>query len=208
MYISELLKLTKRKEGERDLRLYKRCNFMLLYRQFDETVLGKYDSPAVRKKWKSLLLDIDYVNSRIWKIASIRRRVNEWDEYTTKYIHKIVFEVLIKMKDIYDQILWLITTETAIWHNTLINVLSQYKLSKDEVYEIMPYASIESFKILLRQIFRPVINMLTGLENELLNNKVDEEKLRQLEESMLVSVLPWLENVFRSVIETQGESIW
>lgn len=206
MNLSEIFK--QKREGERDIRLYKRCNFIHLYNNMNIKNVGKNDSMFIRNEWKNLLLDLDYINVRIWKIVRLRRRVGEWDEMIKKELYKIIFELLIKTKDVYNKIFNIINMEKAIWQNVIIMTLKDHKLNKDDVYEIMPYSDIENTKLLFRQIFRPVINLLTELENELLVGNIDENKLKELENIMLISVLPYFENIYNNIIKLQKEVLW
>lgn len=196
------------KEGERDIRLYKRCNFIYLYNKLNTKRLGKYDSMLVRKEFRNLLLQLDRINMNVWKIVRLRRMVTEWDDSIKRQLYNIVFNLLIDCKDIYDRLLNIISMEKPVWQNVIINILATYKLSKDDVYEIMPYTDFENLKLLIRQIMRPVINLLTDIENGLLNGEIDDNKLKELENVMLISVLPYFENVYKNVIKLQEEVIW
>jgi len=207
MNLSEIFRQSV-KEGERDIRLYKRCNFIHLYNNFNVNSVGQYDSQFIRKEWKNILLDLDYINTRIWKIVILRRRIGEWDDMSKRELYKIVFELLIKAKDLYDKLFNIANMERVVWQNVIIFTLREYKLNKDDVYEMMPYSDFENLKLLWRQIFRPVINLLTELENELLVGNVDEEKLKELKNIMLISVLPYFENIYIKAIKLQKEVFW
>ncbi len=208
MYITELIKSTTKKEGLRDLRLYRKCNFIRLYQEFSETYVNKYESIELRRRWKALLLEWDWVNDAVWRLSRMRRRVTEWGEFEKKEAYEIVFRLLLKMKELYCTYLNLINYEIPIWQNIIITIIRAYSLDKDEIYEILPSTKIESLKLVFRQTFQPVIRVLEYLESKLLRGEVDETKLNEFEEMMLISVLPFFEDVYKEMVRRQEARIW
>jgi len=195
---------------ERNLRLYPKLRFSELYHDFNETKYKPFESPFVRKEWKNVIKMLDEINKIIWNIASFRRNVREWDKRKITLLHSTIFRLSLMVRDLHETLMAVISEEEIVWRNYILNaivVMKQHKLGslgKDEAYEINPTARISSLRLTLRQIFAPVENLLDSIEAELLSGEVDENKLRQLEDAMLLKVLPWFHKVFRKTIEAGG----
>jgi len=195
--------------GERDLRLYKKCDFLTLYHKMDEDKVGPYESKELRKKWKELLLNWHNINKWTWELARMRRRYgSEWNDTTKRRAYELVFKLLQEVKYVYSEYINLVNTTLPIWQNIILNLTRSVGLSKEEIYEILPHPQIMNLKLLFRQIFDPVVRVLTDLEQKLLNGEVDIGRMREFEEMMLITVLPYFENVYRKIIERQEVSIW
>ena len=193
-----------KKAGERDLRLYPKCNFLNLYYKMDEDKVGPYESVELRKRWKDLLINWNTVNNLTWELARLRRRQGEeWNEYAKKRAHVIVFKLLNEIKYLYSEYMNLVNQTLPLWWNTVINLIRMANLSKEDVYEIMPQPQIANLKLLLRQIFDPILRVLSDLESKLLAGEVDEDKMRELEEMLLLNTLPYFERIYTRIVEKQ-----
>ena len=193
-----------KKAGERDLRLYPKCNFLNLYYKMDEDKVGPYESVELRKRWKDLLINWNTVNNLTWELARLRRRQSEeWNEYAKKRAHVIVFKLLNEIKYLYSEYMNLVNQTLPLWWNTVINLIRMANLSKEDVYEIMPQPQIANLKLLLRQIFDPILRVLSDLESKLLAGEVDEDKMRELEEMLLLNTLPYFERIYTRIVEKQ-----
>ena len=84
-------------------------------------------------------------------------------------------------------------------------ILSSRKigLSKDDMYEAMPTARVGSFRLAIRQTFTPLERVIDAIELDLITGEVDEEKFRQLEDGLLLKVIPWFYKVFSEVVSRQ-----
>lgn len=209
--ISHVLALNKvRNVTERRLESYRRCNFAGLYYRFNVHALGEYDSWIVRQEHKNIILKLAKVQDLMWKIAERRRMIQDWNDFILSELHEWVFEMLMIVRDIFERIINTVNIEKTIIQNALIDLRNEKKLTSDDVYNIMPHAQIESFKIFARQIFKPVINKLIEIENMTLRREVEglDDKLRELEEMMFISFLPYFEYVYENTVEIQAKGVW
>jgi len=197
------------KKGERDLRLYPKCDFLTLYHKMDEEKIGPYDSKMLRKKWKELLMNWYNINKWTRELARMRRKQGEeWSDIAKKRAHELVFKLLLEVKYVYSEYINLINMTLPIWQNIMINVFKSINLTKEEVYEIMPQPQVMNLKLLFRQIFEPVIRVLTDLEQKLVQGEVDVVRMREYEDMMLLTVLPFFERTYKEIVKRQKTGVW
>jgi hypothetical protein len=196
------------KKQDRSLRMYPRYNFAELYYKFDENKMRGFEIPYIRKKWKEVIKMVDDIYRRVWSLARYRRGVREWTERRISYLHEMVFQLMLRVRELHEAILTAIAQEEIMWKNFIINLpmISQQKglkLTKDDIFEAHPSARLSAVKLVIRQIFTPVERLIESIENDLLSGTVDEDKLRQLEDNLLLKVFPWLYRVFADSISKQ-----
>ncbi|RLI74339.1 hypothetical protein DRO97_06030 [Archaeoglobales archaeon] len=205
MNLSAVLKPSEKKE--RSLRLYPKYRFDIIYNKFDEHKRKQFEMPFTRREWKNVIKMLDEINKTVWRIASLRRN-NSFNKRRIEMFHSIIFRLSLQIRELHETLLALIAEEEVVWKNYLFNLNNtvlksklKIAITKDDVHELSPTAKIMSLKLTLRQIFIPVQQLLDSIEAELLNGEVDEGKLRQLEDAMLLRVLPWFFKVFRRCVE-------
>lgn len=207
MYMSLSKVLKPVEKHERNLRLYPKVRFDELYYMFDENKRKQFESPFIKSEWKNLIKMLDEINKIIWNLASFRRNVRDWDRRRISILHSIIFRLTLLIKDFHESLSAIISEEEITWRNYILNMMVVLKnqkvasIGKDEAYEINPTARISSLRLTIRQIFTPLQNLLDSIESELVAGQVDEDKLRQLEDAMLIKVLPWFHKIFRKTIE-------
>lgn len=209
MYLDMSKVLKPVEKHERDLRLYPRVRFDILYHSFDQNK-RKFEPLFIRSEWKFIIKMFDEINKIVWNIASYRRNVKEWNKRRISVLHTMVFRLSLLVRDLHETLSSVINEEEIVWRNYILNmvvVLKQQKVAsigKDEAAEISPSPRISSLRLTIRQIFTPIENLLDSIESDLLAGNVDEDKLRQMETAMLIKILPWFYKVFRKTIEAGG----
>jgi len=206
--LSSILKPAQK--AERSLRLYPKIRFTELYHDFAEHKHKAFELPFIRKEWKAIIGMLDDINKTVWSIAVMRRNTNEWNKRKISMLHSIIFRLSLQIRDLHESLLAVITEEEVIWKNFLFNLNTSLKqemkltLTKDDIAELNPTAKISSLRLTLRQIFLPIENLIDSIESDLLNETVDEAKLRQFEDVMLIKVLPWFYKIFKRSVEVMG----
>ncbi len=205
MYL-DLSKVMKPSEKvDRALYLYPRLRFDHLYYSFDERVRNEYELSTVKRGWKEVIWMFHKFNEAVWDLMKFHRTTRSWSPRKIALLHAKVFNLGLMLRELHDNIITLITEEELVWKNYLfiIDAVGDIKLTKDDKRELNPTVKISSIKALLRQMFTPLQNVIDSIEQDILDGKTIEEidyKLRQLEDSLLLRILPWFYRTFeRSV---------
>jgi len=206
---SEVVKRSRSLRGkERNLRLYPKLNFMKLYYRFNEHKLLPFELPHIRREWKEIIQMLDGINKLIWDIARFRRSTSNWNDRRIERMYNLIFELSTKVRELHEKFLAVISEEEIVWRNYVLNlafgVLKKelgIALSKDDIRELMPSAGLSALKIAIRQMFTPVEQLLESIESDLADGVVDDAKFRQLEDAMLLKMLPWFYRMFERSIE-------
>jgi len=189
------------------LRYYPKYRFDKLYYKFSIDSLKPFELSHVREEWKEIISLFDKLNKSVWKLAKFRRRVREWNGRKIDRLYSMVFNLELLVRLIYERILGVSAEEEIVWRNYVINLvygilLDEYKIkmTRDDIRELMPSAGLSAFRIMLRQTFPPVIQLLNAILSDLKNNTVDDSKLDQLEDVLLLKIIPWWYRVFERSI--------
>jgi len=190
---------------ERDLRFYPKCRFADLYHTFDENKVTEIEFRFIRKEWKELILMFDGIYKLIRGVAVFRRGTREWTERHITTLRRYVSQLRLDLIMLVETLMRVVDEEELAWRNWLLNLTvikrAGVTISRDDMKELYPTARVGLFRIILRQTFDPIQKLVDVIEAELLDNTVDEDKLRRLEDDMLMKVLPWIENTFKHSIE-------
>jgi len=200
--------ISKDEKKERPLRFYRRYNFKLIYIKFDAENYKKFELPFTRYKWKELIKKFDKISDIIWRITKFRRSTVDWTSIKIQRMHRLIFNLSRLIKDVHEDLLSIVTEEEMVWRNLMLQmprILSSRKigLSKDDMYEAMPTSRVGSFRLAIRQTFTPLERVIDAIELDLIAGEVDEEKFRQLEDGLLLKVIPWFYKVFSEVVSRQ-----
>ena len=206
MYLdfSKVLKAENKKFS--DLKLYPRYRFDKLYYKFNVSTLKPFEYVSIRSEWKEIIKMFDNLNRNIWEIATFRRRVINWNARNVERLYRMIFNLELLIRELYERILGVSCEEEIVWKNYVINLAfgipqQEFKVSKEDVRELMPSAGLSAFRITLRQMFQPVLQLLSSIKSDLKENNVDEDKLSQLEDALLLKILPWWYRMFERSIE-------
>jgi len=206
MYLdfSKVLKSENKKFS--DLKLYPRYRFDKLYYKFNVSTLKPFEYVSIRSEWKEIIKMFDILSRSIWEIATFRRRVINWNNRNIERLYRMIFNLELLVRELYERILGVSSEEEIVWKNYVINLAfgipkQEFKVSKDDARELMPSAGLSAFRITLRQMFQPVLQLLFAIKSDLKENNVDEDKLSQLEDALLLKILPWWYRMFERSIE-------
>jgi len=189
-----------------DLKLYPRFRFDKLYYKFSVTALKPFEYVSIRSEWKEIIKMFDDLNRSIWEIATFRRRVINWNARNVERLYRMIFNLELLIRELYERILGVSSEEEIVWKNYVINLAfgipkQEFKVSKEDARDLMPSAGLSAFRITLRQMFQPILQLLSAIKSDLKENNVDEDKLSQLEDVLLLKILPWWYRMFERSIE-------
>jgi len=204
MYLNLSAVLKPPEKLERSLRMYPRLRFDVLYYQFDDKSAREYETLYIRKEWKRVLRMLADVNKLVWEIATLHRNTRDWNKRRLSVLHAKIFTLSLKIRELHERLLAVISEEEVVWKNYLfvMDYVGEIRLSKDDKRELNPSIKISSLRLIIRQIFLPLQQLVDSIEQDILNGDVEsvDSKLYQLEDTMLLRVLPWFYRMFEKAV--------